>query len=782
MPLNEYPTGGDTAATEAPAAGPAHVTGGEFITPTLAELWPSPTNPRKRFDEGKLQQLADNIAVAGVHTPILIRPLPAKYMADTAGYRPRPAYEIVAGERRYRASRLAGTATVPALMRHLDDGQVLEIQLTENAQRDDLTALEEAAALARVLAETSIQKENLGQRIGKSRTHVYNRLKLLDLIPDGCAALNAGTLNASMGEYIARIPDAKLQARALEEALATDYEGVPRHSYDSFRKWVREHVMLPLGKARFKIADAALVPAAGACGECPNRTGANPDLFADVKGADICTNPTCYREKEAAHDAAIVAKAAERGQTVITGREAREVIPHQWNEDRGTLEGYKRLDKPDERTGSGKALKALLGDDAPAPVLVHSPHSGKLIEVLPTATVNQLLRDRELIDARQARAKRDISPAEREREEQEAFERKWRAAAIEQMHPVMLTGALPCDLPAPIARSIASMLLGGLTQDERGHIAKVLGLGKIAALDAITTHLAEAEHSALMAAVLVVLMEHDTRNVTSYGTGKPNPANRITAVADALDFDLRAVQRTVRGELDGRVKAPPATAADKPAVKYRDPMTGATWTGRGKKPKWVEVKLADGHSLEEFAQADLPLAPAAPARASRVAKPQRPAARAGGVAPGKAKTSAEEAMQGIAAAMQGIEASAPADARPELGAGVDAGGVNPGGADAPQGNEAGPVADALAPVAPTADGASPLPLGPQDSQAVIVDGALIDRAAALVVKDQKASVRQLKTGLRIGHDTARLVLGKLEARGVVGPCDERGTRKVLVTA
>jgi ribosomal protein S25 len=221
-------------------------------------------------------------------------------------------------------------------------------------------------------------------------------------------------------------------------------------------------------------------------------------------------------------------------------------------------------------------------------------------------------------------------------------------------------------------------------------------------------------------------------------------------------------------------------------VKYRDPATGATWTGRGKRPRWLEVALEDGRKLEEFEQADLPLASAAQASTTRGAKAQRPAARGRELAPAKAKTSTQEAVQGIAAAMQGIEAAAPAAARPvdaEAAASAGAEGPDPGDADAPQSKSTGPVADAQAPAAAPAEAAWPFPRGgPQDSAPIVIDAALIVRAAELVKREQKATVRLIKTELQISTDRARAVLSKLETGGVVGACDERGSRKVLVAA
>jgi ParB/RepB/Spo0J family partition protein len=267
-----------------------------FATLPLSAIVPSHTNPRKSFNPAKLQELATSIATSGVHQPILVRPLPAARLADTSTIKPRPAYELVAGERRYRASKLAGVDTIPTLVRTLSDEQVLEIQIVENLQRDDLSDLEAAEGYQTLMDHNHISAEQVADRIGKSRTFVYNSLKLLKLSPDAKTALRAEQIKASIGQLIARIPNDALQAKALAHALQPDGDG-DKPSYRSFSQWLQRNVMLNLDIALFKIADATLCPAAGACTSCTKRTGANPDLFTDVKAADLCIDPPCFNAK-----------------------------------------------------------------------------------------------------------------------------------------------------------------------------------------------------------------------------------------------------------------------------------------------------------------------------------------------------------------------------------------------------------------------------------------------------------------------------------------------------
>ncbi len=134
--------------------------------------------PRRQFDEDKLRELADSIAAQGVVQPIVVR-----LIGDNK-------YEIIAGERRWRAAQLAGLAEVPVVIRDVDDQAAMAMALIENIQRDDLMPLEEATALHRLLDEFGLTHQQVAQAVGKSRTTVTNLIRLLDLNPDVKALLD----------------------------------------------------------------------------------------------------------------------------------------------------------------------------------------------------------------------------------------------------------------------------------------------------------------------------------------------------------------------------------------------------------------------------------------------------------------------------------------------------------------------------------------------------------------------------------------------------------------
>ena len=140
----------------------------EVIELKLSELRPNPYQPRKVFDAEKLQELANSIKEHGVFQPIIVK-------------KSIKGYEIIAGERRYKASQLAGKETIPAIVRDFTDENMMEIALLENLQRENLNSIEEATAYQKLLASLKVTQEELANKLGKSRSHITNMLGLLEL-------------------------------------------------------------------------------------------------------------------------------------------------------------------------------------------------------------------------------------------------------------------------------------------------------------------------------------------------------------------------------------------------------------------------------------------------------------------------------------------------------------------------------------------------------------------------------------------------------------------------
>ncbi len=265
----------------------------------LLHIQESKTNPRRLFDETKLTELADSIRQHGVLQPVLVRPLPG----GDAGF-----YELVAGARRYRASKLAGWETIPATVRELTDTECLELQLIENLQRADVHELDEArgyAALMQLQPET-YTVETLAEKIGRSEKYVYARLRLTHLVEEVQQAFYTGKLSVAHAFEIARLTPHD-QHRALAEcfpqhrtttALLKDKKA-EAVTVRELRGWIEREIHLDLANAPFDPQDETLLPPAGSCARCPKRTGTNPLLFPEAVGPtkSICTDRQCYRAK-----------------------------------------------------------------------------------------------------------------------------------------------------------------------------------------------------------------------------------------------------------------------------------------------------------------------------------------------------------------------------------------------------------------------------------------------------------------------------------------------------
>ncbi|HYC44568.1 MAG TPA: ParB/RepB/Spo0J family partition protein [Burkholderiales bacterium] len=173
---------------------PAPRAGEALRTLAIDELAPGKYQPRTRMDQSALAELADSIRAQGVMQPILARPV--------AG----GAFEIVAGERRWRAARMAGLATVPVLVREISDNQALAAALIENIQREDLSPLEEAAGIQRLVREFGLTHQAIAETLGRSRTAITNLLRLLELAPPVRELLSEGKLDMGHARALLALP------------------------------------------------------------------------------------------------------------------------------------------------------------------------------------------------------------------------------------------------------------------------------------------------------------------------------------------------------------------------------------------------------------------------------------------------------------------------------------------------------------------------------------------------------------------------------------------------
>ena len=177
----------------------------------LSDIRPNPYQPRKRFDDKSLRELSDSIKENGVFQPIIVR-------------KSVNGYEIIAGERRYRASKLAKKKTIPAIVRKFDESQMMEVAVLENLQREDLTPLEEAQAYEMLQKNLGLTQEEVSKRMGKSRPYIANYLRLLTLPSKTKRLLQHGDLSMGQARTLLGLKD-KDKIDALAKRVAK--EGMP---------------------------------------------------------------------------------------------------------------------------------------------------------------------------------------------------------------------------------------------------------------------------------------------------------------------------------------------------------------------------------------------------------------------------------------------------------------------------------------------------------------------------------------------------------------------------
>ena len=151
---------------------------------------PNPNQPRRSFDQDSLEELAGSLGERGVLQPVLVRP------------RPGGRYELVAGERRWRAAQIAGLKSIPAIVREREDAEALEAALVENMAREDLNPIEEARACAALVEELGLTREDVGRRVGRSRVAVSNLVRLLDLPDEAIELVQDGALSEGHGRAL----------------------------------------------------------------------------------------------------------------------------------------------------------------------------------------------------------------------------------------------------------------------------------------------------------------------------------------------------------------------------------------------------------------------------------------------------------------------------------------------------------------------------------------------------------------------------------------------------
>jgi len=289
----------------------------------LGKIKPDLEQPRKTFNEDALKQLSESIEKHGVLQPITVRQLNGHYI-------------IVMGERRYRASKLAGKKTVPCIVRTYENNDVLEVQIIENLQRQDVEPTEEAEAIA-YLSEKYAPTE-IAKRLGRTDNFIRQRLKLAGLIDGFKHFVRNGEMTISLGVGVALFEPE--QQQMMLETMGEDF------SAHQINRMIKDQTY-DLEKASFDVADKKLVPKAGSCVECPFNAANQGNLFGD--GKMVCTKAACFETKKSKSFLNLIEKSTKENIFLIPE------IRQYWADDENNQLIISQLEK--------KGLKVYLLDD-----------------------------------------------------------------------------------------------------------------------------------------------------------------------------------------------------------------------------------------------------------------------------------------------------------------------------------------------------------------------------------------------------------------------------------
>lgn len=472
----------------------------------INRLAPSPTNPRKRFDEQRIAELADSIRQHGILEPLIVR-----------GNDELTGYEIVAGERRYRAALLAEQTSVPCILRELSARDVLEIQVIENNQRQDLDPIEEAEGLAKLIdtgiygtGEAAVKE--LAGKLGRSIRYVYNRLKLQDISDEARQLVWEGRISVSHAELLSRFSPAT-QADIIQGSLF-DYHGNAL-SVRQVADRIRRVVLRMVDSFPFPTTDPDLLQTAGPCSTCPKNTKNAPEAFPDMPDAakGMCSDPACY---EAKMEAFLAVKQA----AVEAEHGIKPVL---------VASGYHDDHKGALSTSSYNEVKSD-NKDAKLALVVSGPDTGRVIHIKPTASHSGR-------GAKHVKSPHELE-AERKAREDRHYRRAVLAATGEELigSNYLLSTAIELVLREVVVNAIHR---GGL--DSRRAIATSYGLTfnpKGADCNRALRERAEASQGAKL---IDLLLRLEYIEVVEYGYGPR--LGELETIANEVGIDLDLLKR-----------------------------------------------------------------------------------------------------------------------------------------------------------------------------------------------------------------------------------------------
>lgn len=616
----------------------------------LAALHECPTNPRQHYDQAALQELADSLTSQGLLQPIVVRPLPDQQLH----------YEIVFGHRRFRAAQLAGLDSVPAILRDMTDQQVAEAQIAENLARADVNALEEAQSYHRLMREFGVTAKQIIEQTGKSKSYIYGRLKLLQLADEPRQALLAGQIDAEVAGLISRMPQA-VQPDALDQVLI-DGDGGPRGVSYREAKAALRHLVVDLEQAPFPLDVFGLAEKA-ACDGCADRAGNDPAM-ADMAPLSCARRACYQAkvaawvqqqvdEAKAAGRRVIesdeAAEATRYGMHYLRGVTA--LDDEVWI-------------RQGERMSTRELLQKTGRQDAAAVLVLPDDHKGpRLMEVVANEAMREAQRTylaslppegdaagertgqaptaRSRYEDHLAELLAPLTMAERMTFDEVHWPKVLQAIASRVRHIPRTTDDL---VMIAIALLDAGLDLGrGLPAQAFGWADRFKDLGYSEEQAASRILLATLSPADLGALLVLWALEDESRThvhgmettddaravamrrlalAQRYGVDVHDPECMVqpaavqtpAQVGDLFDGEAPSTPSTAAHRGDGAqpgaatastsstpsTAAPVAKGAKGPAVRYRCPATGSTWSGRGLQPAWVRAALKAGKTLADL--------------------------------------------------------------------------------------------------------------------------------------------------------------------------------------
>lgn len=412
-------------------------------------------NTRKTFDPEAMDELVASVKEHGVLQPVIVR------------HGPDGTFILVAGERRIRAAREAGVKMIPAVLKDVTEEEAIEIQAIENLQREDLHPMEEAEAYE--LLHQNLPVEEIAAKVGKGKTYVYQRLALLALPDLARDAYRDEIIDTRQALLFARIPNEELREEAAKAILKNVPVWVKEEGfiYEELRDDIDRRFMRQLNQAPFDIADAQLVKAAGACADCPKRSGNATDLFGELEDADVCLDSVCYQRKSVVAWNRTKKTAKKEGRATIDGKPADRIFPH------GRISSqtkFVELAAKCEQDPKRRTWKALLGKDAAESITLVRPSSGTVHEVIERKEALRITKQRghtfkdKPVRATTSRTS-SISAAEKRQRVETRLRRDVADEAIKELTKVDTSELRAADFWSGVTRAIAEQALHDVARE-----------------------------------------------------------------------------------------------------------------------------------------------------------------------------------------------------------------------------------------------------------------------------------------------------------------------------